>query len=90
MAATWTGWRRAIAETRWSVDLQRAAQACFDILERELGDKWPAYATRKYGIPPEFSRSSTHLFALARLLDLGFRLEQLRDVAGMGKVRRTL
>lgn len=70
--------------------MRSAASYAFDSLEQDLGSNWPAYAASKFGVPGEFELSSSHLFAVVRLLELALRLDVLREHSGLGKVRRTL
>lgn len=86
----WDLWRQGLAGSSWSKSMRVAGAFAFDSLERDLGRNWPDYAASKFGIPGEFGLSSSHLFAVVRLIELALRLDALRSHSGLGKVRKIL
>lgn len=61
-----------------------------DVLERWLGEEWPAACYRAGGLPPELGASAGTVHGLAMLIDLAGAFELLGRGKGMGKIRRAL
>lgn len=61
-----------------------------DVLERWLGEGWPAACYRAGGLPPELGASAWSVHGLAMLIDLAGAVALLGRGKGMGKIRRAL
>lgn len=72
------------------VGCDAAFQWGLDVLERWLGEEWPAACYRAGGLPPELGASAGTVHGLAMLIDLAGAVELLGRGKGMGKIRRAL
>ena len=88
---SWSGIRARIEESSRSDEGKTAGVWAIDELKSQLGDDWMERVGQHEGsAPSQLTLSPSHAVAFGELLDLSLRLHLLRDVEGMGVVRRDL
>lgn len=89
--ASWDGLRARMSESVRSDEGRAAGVWAIDVLRDQLGSQWMERVALAEGrAPNDLLLSVMHAVAFGELLGLALRLHLLRDVEGMGVVRRDL
>lgn len=88
---SWDGLSARMSESARSDEGRAAGIWAIDVLRDQLGHHWMERAALAEGrAPSDLLLSMVHAVAFGELLDLALRLHLLRNVEGMGVVRRDL
>ena len=87
----WATLRQRIERSARSQTWRDVGCWALDSVRRQLGEDWPTtHLERGLPLPTELVDAGSNMEAFSHLLEFGLRLELLQDVAGFGRIRRTL
>jgi hypothetical protein len=89
-AITWSVLRERIGDCPWSPAARTAGLWAIDVLQEELGPRWPRAWLGAANTPPELARSGHLLAAYIGTVELALALRRIRAVRGARAIRDTI